>query len=163
MGYFVKLVQSTFRIPKTQEALNALKEINQKWHSLKRGGSSSGDKWFSWMPADYDRTVRSVKAVFDLLGFETAETEDSVLLVDYDNKRGQEDLFLAAIASLVAEGSFVDWRGEDDEEFRHLVKNGKLWMQTKANGEWEEPLPFTFTMYCFEGDFQVKVVDPYTL
>lgn len=132
MGYYIRLVESTFAVPETTEVLDVLKAMNTDpdMHELKRGGSSTKDgwtaRWFSWMPENYHDEVDNVEQVFGLLGFETRLDGGMVHLIDYDNKTGQEDLFLAAVAPFVAEGSFIEFHGEDDAMWRYVVRDGRL-------------------------------------
>jgi hypothetical protein len=143
MGYYVTLEDADFRIPENDNVLNVLKALNGR-NDLKTGGSWAGGKrtrvWFAWMPEDYDKTVRSVSEVFNLLGFHT-DTESSdgeyVSLVGYDSKSGSEDYFIAAVAPFVANGSYLSWRGEEGERWRQTVKDGKINAQY-ATTVWSE-------------------------
>lgn len=137
MGYYITLEESTFalRDEHKEAALETLKALNAPSNNhLKRGGSFAGggktEHWFSWMPADYDKTVTSLEEVFVLLGFEVGEAPDgAMLLVGYDTKTGQEDLFLGAIAPLVEDGTYLQFVGEDGDRYRYVFKDGK--METK--------------------------------
>lgn len=119
MGYYIQLTDSDWLLPVQhyEEAFRRLKALNHKPGIEKRGGSwESGGKteeWFSWMPADYDKTVKTVREIFELLGFSCSETEEGLRLTGYDNKTGQEELFLAEISDLVSPKSFLIWRGEE--------------------------------------------------
>lgn len=132
MGYCVNLIDADFKIPETTDVLQALKDLNHQPGIEKNGGSYGPNgvrvKWFSWMPPDYDQTVTSVQEVFDLLGFETDTSDPSyVALVGYDNKSGQEELFLETVAPYMCIGSHVTWRGEDGALWKHVVDlQGKL-------------------------------------
>lgn len=135
MGYFVTITEADFQIPEREDVLQVLKDLNHDPSVIKRGsGWQNGQKigsWFSWMPENYDEHVTSVKEVFELLGFDTREHEDTggnrlVELVGYDSKIGQEDLFLMAVAPFVSEGNYINWRGEDGALYRHEVRDGAL-------------------------------------
>lgn len=136
MGYYVELVESTFEIPadKLDEALNRLKALNHDPNVEKRGGSwgpgGKTESWFSWMDSDYDQKVTSAAEVFTMLGFEVDQGEDgSIILAGYDNKSGQEDLFIDAVKDLAVTGWFMVWRGEDGYTWRHTadgIQRGKL-------------------------------------
>lgn len=143
MGYYVVLEDSDWRIPESEEVLNVLKDLNKLDH-LKTGGSWEGGKqtrrWFAWMPENYDETVKSVAEVFNLLGFETdTESYDGeyVGLTYYNSKTGSEDIFIEAVAPFVADGSYLSWRGEEGERWRHEVRNGKL-VTLSATTVWSE-------------------------
>ena len=146
MGYFVSTKEVSFVIPKGKldEAYKAVCELNQHNH-LKRGGRWPREEkegphdgiWFSWMPWDYPEFFKDLKEVLNGVGFETEYTEDGGLdILYYDSKSGQEQLFLGALAPFVAEGSFIEWMGEDQTFWRDFVKDGKLIQQT-PNITWE--------------------------
>lgn len=111
-------------------AFAVLKALNGR-DDLKHGGSYSGGKttakWFSWMPADYDKTVNSLKDIFDLLGFED-NTEDGlgVRLGRYDQKRGQEMLFLQVAAPYIRKDSYMICKGEDGSRWRYDFDGKKM-------------------------------------
>ena len=122
MGYFVRIIESTARIPKAhlQRAYEKMCALNTTHHNLKRGGSHQGGKktasWFSWMDADYPSTCKDAQAILDMLGFYTEYDESGDLLITgYDNKTGQEDLFLDTIEN-EATGS-ITWLGEGGERW----------------------------------------------
>lgn len=140
MGYFVTLTSADWVIPETPEVLAAIHRMDAEWDELKRGGRWSGDgvqeKWFSWMPADLS-TLTSVRDVFTTLGFETSTVDESAVgLWGYDNKTGQEELFLAAVVPFVKDGSYTEWRGEDGEIWRYKADDGKL-MYEQASLVWD--------------------------
>ena len=137
MGYYVNITGGEVRIPKENlaEAYRLMCELNQR-DDLKNGGSWGGEndsrsprpagldyhpgKWFSWMDANYPATCADAKAVLTAIGFDLMEDGDGTLVVwGYDNKTGQEELFLNSIAHLCDEGSFHEWRGEDGAMWRH--------------------------------------------
>lgn len=136
MGYFVETTGIDFTIPKENldDAYRAMCELNRD-DSKKEGGyfggkpedisgstsvSTSPDKWFSWMSWDYDVECENAAEIFSMLGFEVDENEDgSLSLIRYDNKTGQEALFLEAVAPYVQPGSFINWVGEDGFFFCH--------------------------------------------
>lgn len=50
--------------------------------------------------------------------------DGDLLLVSYDSKIGQEDLFLEAIAPF-SEG-YIEWVGEDGDRWRNVVSDGRV-------------------------------------
>ncbi len=127
MGYYIELIDSNFTIPadKLDEALEILKRLNVDTPAeQKRGGSWGGSgrtaSWFSWMPEDYDKTVTSAAEVFELLGFHVKTSDDGALSLEgYDNKTGQEDLFINAVSHLANDDWHLTWRGEDGDTWRN--------------------------------------------
>lgn len=147
MGYYVRMTGGDFVVPETPEVLAAIHEMDTKFHHLKRGGCHVGgektESWFSWMPPLH--TLESVNAVFTALGFEIGETPEGICLIDYDNKTGQEDLFLAVVAPFVKDGSWLEWRGEDDEMYRFTVRGGALTVaKPMATVTWSDESPYAY-------------------
>ena len=148
MGYYITLTGSSFTIPKEKldDAYKALCELN-KHDELKRGGSygpredgSYGrtEVWFAWMDGDYPSKCKNAEEVFNALGFETSETSEGALSLDYyESKTGDEDCFLDAVAPFVDLGSTLEWRGEDGEMWRDLF-NGKTRSRQSAVIGWKE-------------------------
>jgi len=134
MGYFVKIKKSSYFIPaeNVDEAYDRFVKLND-FDEAKRGGQWGGElsnrdprpegmnyhpsRWYSWMPADYPSECVDAEHVLEHLGFDVILGEDNktIFIVDYDNKSGQEDIFLDAIYDL-AKGQ-IDWVGEDDLEW----------------------------------------------
>ena len=142
MGTYVKLLDGDWRIPETVEVLAKLKEMPTKLRGLKRGGSSRGESWFSWINDSVILNAKSVKEIFEYLGFEVDTSDPAyVSLLDYDNKTGQEDIFLAVVAPSVAEGSYLNWKVEDDSLYRYSVENKAMYV-----GD-ENPLSFRSELF----------------
>lgn len=148
MGYYVSIYEGEIVIPKKNlsEAYKRMCALNDH-DALKRGGQWGGDldsnaprpeglnyhpsRWFSWMDADYPSKCADAKAVFDELGFDMEVMDNGDLRVyGYDNKTGQEDIFLGAISDLCEKGSFLVWRGEDGDSWRQEF--GDTLMVTKS-------------------------------
>jgi len=121
MGYYVQIESSTFMLKKEdyEEAYKAMCALNQ-FDRVKRGGSmyydeDTGDKkenkWFSWMLPNYPDVHNTAIDILTELGFEINTSETGLEIGGYDNKTGQEDLFLEAICPW-ATGN-IEWLGED--------------------------------------------------
>ena len=142
MGYYVELIESTAVLLEENlaEAYERMCALNDR-DDLKCGGSYGpngvNERWFSWMDANYPAVCKDVKAVFEMLGFDVGATYDAsgneigLHLVGYDNKTGQEDLFLDTVGDLLS-GVMV-WRGEDGAMWRETydgtgrnVKQGRV-------------------------------------
>ena len=171
MGYYVDLVEADFSIPESEEVLSALREMPKKYYSVMRGGSSNGDKWFSWINNEEIEKAENAQSIFEALGFECETGEYSqkgtFSLKGYNSKTGQEDLFLAVVAPFMIEDSYTEWRGEDGELWRYTVKNKKLTVQS-ARVEWNYPEDFKVQAYFSTGSFDDKTfrthslnIDPY--
>lgn len=122
MGYNVRTIKSTAHIPAANldTAYQAMCALNTTHHNQKRGGSWSGGqetgRWFSWMDENYPDTCQDAQAILEQLGFETQYADNGdLLLVSYDSKTGQEDLFLEAIQNLAL--GRIHWLGEDGNTY----------------------------------------------
>lgn len=143
MGYYVNTEDINVIVPKDllEPAYKAVLALNDQ-DDLKRGGSFGAERkyWFSWMPEDLT-TLSDLREVFTELGFENTDYNDKgdLVLGHYNNKTGQEDIFLYAIAPFVQENSYVIWKGEDDTYWKHEFRDGKM---LTYNGEvelkWDE-------------------------
>jgi hypothetical protein len=129
MGYYVSITYSDFRIPakNIDEAYKRLCDLNQ-YDDIKRGGMYGGEtdgrnprpegmnyhpgKWFSWMYPDYPDHLTTLSDILQELGFELIFVDNGDIIINgYDNKAGQEDLFLDEISDL-CDGA-IHWVGED--------------------------------------------------
>jgi hypothetical protein len=139
MGYYVKgtgnVLISKENLAAAYDALMALQDAPDE---SKSGGAWSGgtytQRWYSWMPADL-RSLPDTKAVFDELGFDTVYQENGdLLIIAYDNKTGQEELFFAAAAPFITTNSEMYWEGEDGLLYKWEFVDGKMiWLDGYAN------------------------------
>lgn len=155
MGYFVEIVESSYYIPaeNIEEVYRRFVNLNDN-DLIKRGGGGHNSwdvgiydnrpaglnfhpaKWFSWMGADYPSECKDAGEVLIALGFEimTGEDGEGIFITGYDNKTGQEDIFLDSIFDLSR--GVIKWRGEDD----------KVWFTVA--GEYEGILEKTSKMHA---------------
>jgi len=151
VGYYVNTVNHNILLRKQDmdKAYKAMCDLNQR-DDLKSGGTWGGDgvsakdprpeglhyhpsKWFSWMDANYPDKCKDFNSILVELGFETTYDDDGNLVgVHYDNKIGSEQHFFHAIAPYMADGSYIDWQGEDGAFWRWGFRNGKM---TMVDGE----------------------------
>lgn len=148
MGYYITLEDAEFAIEAENlpAVFEALCELNSH-NNIKSGGrygavSGHGpvvegephpDKWFAWMPWNYDTTCKSVQEIFKTLGFGTdMDSENRLRLIDYDSKTGDEDYFLTACAPYAVNPynsdhpAMLGWRGEDGIRYRNYFINGEM-------------------------------------
>lgn len=129
MGYYIEILESTAAVKGKylEEAYKAACDLNKR-DDLKRGGSyHSGKKtasWFSWMDENYPETCKNVQEILEQLGFDTRKKDGDILITGYDNKSGQEELFLKTLAPYM-DGAIV-WQGEENERWKHTFKDGNL-------------------------------------
>lgn len=137
MGYYVRIHSADWEIEDNPRSLQAMRAMPKKYKSIQRGGSSDGEKWFSWISDDIIENAKCVEDVFKYLGFETepGDKPNTFKLTGYDSKTGQEDLFLAVMSPWTTEGSHLEWEGEDGERWRFFIQNGKM-HQMRAVIQW---------------------------
>lgn len=116
MGYYVAAMNSSCMIPTANidAAYAAMCALSAK-PDLMSGGSYKDGKIvsrnFAWMDADYAIKCANAEEILNELGFYTETDDDGLWITDYDNKSGDEDVFLDAI-SPYAKG-MIEWEGED--------------------------------------------------
>ena len=146
MGYYVDTAEQSMLIKKDQfdNCYKAMCKINDN-DDVKRGGgwNNSGvtsedprpkelnyhpAKWFSWMNADYPNTCKNMIEILQALGFEEIRfnKEGDLIHLGYSSKAGQEDLFFDAIGPFVEKGSYLNWRGEDNEIWQWAFDGNKM-------------------------------------
>ena len=120
MGYFVEIEGSTAVIPAAnlERAYEKMCALNTTHDHKKTGGNNHGGRWFAWMDANYPDTCKDAQDVLEALGFYTHYENGNLHIDGYDNKTGQEDLFLHSIADDVT--GKIEWRGEDGERWTTL-------------------------------------------
>lgn len=149
MGYYIDLADSDWEITESPESLATVREMPVKYHAIKRGGSSNGEKWFSWMNDTDIETAETVETVFNQLGFETEKVDGGFRLTAYNSKTGQEDLFLAVMAPFTKNGSYIEWRGEDGAQWKHEVRDGRMFI-SDCEIVWTHSRPYTYWHYDLE-------------
>jgi hypothetical protein len=102
MGTYI-YIRGTLTIKKSQidDAMKAIKDLNNH-DELKRGGSKT-EKWFAWVPEDYDQKVETLEDVFSMvLGFDMSidnENDDKITYsFNYSDKWGQHEVFFVTLA-----------------------------------------------------------------
>jgi hypothetical protein len=145
MGYFVRTLQSDFRIKEEnfEKAYDALVALNDN-DEIKSGGSYGGDgisadsprpagkthhpaRWFSWMDANYPEKYEDLPSILEALGFELLiEKGVGIRAIFYDSKIGDEVHFLRALAPFVEDNSYLLWSGEDGATWGQVFVGGKM-------------------------------------
>lgn len=164
MGYYISTPDSSFCI--RTENLPRFFELAEQMLTPKAleenasGGSYSEGKqhkwWYSWV--DTDRALEAIKSnnireVFAEWGYDlhlvNEENGESICYLNIrggEAKIGDEEKFFAAIAPIVEDGSFINCRGEDGEEWRWMWENGKFFVQNVSHKEvfYTDPVEITF-------------------
>ena len=85
--------------------------------------------------------VSPVQALAEVLGdngFEVSDTAAGVRIEWYNDKSCNEGSVLVALAPFVAEGSFMEWRGEEGERWRDVVRSGAVVHQFVESVNWAD-------------------------
>ena len=149
MGYYIDLTDAEWEITESPESLATVREMPVKYHHIKRGGSSNGEKWFSWMNDTDIENAETVESVFNQLGFETETVDGGFKLTGYNSKTGQEDLFLAVMAPFTKHGSYIEWRGEDGALWAYHIKDGRMY-RLESEIRWTDATPYAYWHYDLE-------------
>lgn len=160
MGYYVSMHSSDWEITESPELLAVLKEMPTRYHAIKRGGSSNGESWFSWVNDEEFVNATSCQDIINAFGFETSESNGVVSIDGYNNKNGQEDLLLAVLAPFVKEGSQMEWSGEEGERWLWVVRGGKMWTCQETR-TWDDPIPYKYGHYDAYTNDEGKIVGTY--
>ena len=161
MGYYVRTTDSKVFLDKKyfDDVYNKMCELNN-FDELKRGGSYGGNqdsdpsdkynrsKWFSWMDYNYPETCKDMHAILTQVGF-NCEYDDQGNLVElyYDeNKTGNEDYFLCCLAGYIEDGSFLTFKGEEDDDYyRFVFQNGEMYRQQgRIEIVWDQSSKYEF-------------------
>lgn len=130
-------------IPK---AVQAVKDLNKR-DDLKRGGSSRGQKWFSWIPENYEDQINSIEDIFGKLhGWDVevqTENDDEITYsFYYSDKWGQHEVFFVAMAPYL-ESFLID---HTCEEFNYDEQKWTITMDpvTKTVHELQPTVTITY-------------------
>lgn len=113
MGYTVVTEQVDFAIPadNVRAALAVLKGTDQ-------------------IPAADDQCAEALASAIADYGFDVVELPGGAVAINcYCDKSINQDDLVLLLARFAPNGSFIEWRGEDDERWRYLVHNGQLHVQ----------------------------------
>lgn len=141
MGYYIGTEDVEIFLDKKyfDDVYKKMCELND-FHELKRGGSFGantdeveGDryprnKWFSWMEYNYPEIYSDMNSILVALGFDIEYDKDGNLVgLGYWDKSGNEDYFFSCFAGFVKDGSFINMKGEEtDDYYRYIFKDGKM-------------------------------------
>lgn len=141
MGYYVCTIDSSIFLDKNHfdSVYQKMCELNNH-DELKRGGSYPAsnhtekynpNKWFSWMPYDYPDQYADMLKILVALGFDYKLDDDGNLvdLVYEYNKTGNEDYFLCCFAGYIRPGSYITFKGEDEEYYRYTFDETHMFLE----------------------------------
>ncbi len=152
MGYYIDASAIEWVVPESAEVLERIKEMPKRMKRIQRGGGNN-ESWFSWVNDKERLEATSVRDVFHAFGFDTTETKDgSFEISGYSSKIGQEELLLYVVAPFCADGSYIEWRGEDGEEWKFEVVKGQM-MRSEMVKNWDAPVPYQYWHYGSVGEW----------
>lgn len=153
MGYYVHTTAVSFRIKKENldAAFKAACELNWR-NDLKRGGRYGAgrpdplpegpNEWvcFSWVDWNYHKTCKDLAEVMSQFRFGVEfDSRGDIVDLSFDSKTGNEDELLEAIAPFVEPGSYIEWRGEEDDIWRNGFYDGNMTTQQgRLVEQWED-------------------------
>lgn len=142
MGYYVYTTDVDIFLDKNkfEDVYKKMCELND-YDDLKRGGSYGGNdevtnerynknKWFSWMDYNYPETCKNMEEVLTQVGFQMEfDDEGNLINLMYDyNKTGNEEYFLMCLAGYVKDGSYISFKGEEDDHYyRFIFENNRMY------------------------------------
>jgi len=142
MGYYVTIEDSNLVIPADKVAdayellcaLNADNTIKGGWRGDWRDNEHDNGPdervWFSWMPWNYPELYATTEQILDVLGFEFSSDDNGIAIFGYDNKIGDEEHFIAALAPILTSAddrpAQIVWRGEDGIVWRQIAIDGAM-------------------------------------
>ena len=144
MGYCVHTTNVSFFIKKENfdAAFKAACELN--WRNDLKGGGTYGpgrpnplpkgpNEWccFSWVDWNYHETCKHLFDVLNEFGFDYIEQDEegNIVGLSFDSKTGDEEKLLDAIAPFIHPGSYIEWRGEEDDIWRNVFYDGVMTTQ----------------------------------
>ena len=144
MGYYITIESEDIFLDKKYftDVYARMCELNDH-DELKRGGSFgsnndavdgerySKNKWFSWMSYNYPDTCPDMESILAALGFDTDYDSDGNLVgLRYSDKTGSEDYFLSCFAGFIKAGSYIEFSGEETEDYyRYLFDDKNMFLQ----------------------------------
>lgn len=133
MGYYVNQIDSKFHIKKENydNVLNAIKNTSLEINKMS-GGSSSGQKWFSWVDMKELSESKTIFEAFDCWRWEVDEDEFGINNIQFNGEKlGDEQVLFEAIASYVEKDSYIAMVGEDGDNWRWYF-NGEACEEQKG-------------------------------
>ena len=136
MGYYMSQRAGKICIKKENfvAALAAIKALATKPEQM-GGGSSTGEKWYSWVTTNDFLKANSLEDALGAWRWSCSISEDTGDLVELNfdgEKLGNDEILLEAIAPFVEPGGYLEMSGEDDALWRWKFDGKKL---TEVHGE----------------------------
>jgi hypothetical protein len=141
MGYYIE-GEGYLKIKDEALFWKRVELLHSYENELGRGGSSSGEVWYSWMNDDchleYEKD-RDIEGYFNAWGFKVVSynPDEMELELSYDSKAGQEDWMLMAVAPAMV-GTF-NFRGEDGAQWMFTFNEDKPMVQRVSTPTWDQP------------------------
>ena len=147
MGYYVSIIDHNLFIDKKHfgAIYDKMCELNDH-DELKRGGGGpvresyegryNPNKWFSWMDYNYPETCSNLQEILNQIGFDIQYDDyGNIAGLSYDNKTGNEDYFLACFAGFVPNGNYIEFLGEETNDYYRFYYIDNKCLLQRANVE----------------------------
>jgi len=146
MGYEITQRGAVFGMQKEnfEPCLQAIKALADRVQFLASGENSMGDRWYSWVNTEKFVSAKTLEEALEEWGWEIqlAEDGDAYFLQFVNEKLGDDEVLLNAIAPYVEDGSYIEIAGEDADWWRWVFKGGKMFEITPEI-TWPEPQEIT--------------------
>ena len=147
MGYHMQVegIEFLIREKSKKKALEAIKSLdpnNGSGGHWEPGGRKT-ESWFSWVDTKELMSAETLEAALEAWGWPPYPPEPSdgdITGLTFEGEKLGDDVHLfSAIAPYVEDGSYIRMRGEDNEVWRWLFKDGKCLEQGAIiTFEWPE-------------------------
>ena len=139
MGYYMQQTDSLFTIKAENKAkaLEAIKALAERVDTDGSGGSSTGERWYSWVTTSEFVEAESLKEAVKAWRW-NLDMDDvgNVYGICFEGEKlGDDEILFRAIAPYVEEGSFIQMSGEDGCLWRWSF-DGKECIEKSAQIEW---------------------------
>lgn len=151
MGYYTQLVNVDVRFKEGTDMDAALQHVKDTMFTdeallayatggrYPKTGDVAADTWYAWTNTNVCRNATELDTILKEF-FDEAElvTVDGLieLRAQHDNKKGQEDLLMQALAPFLTDDSSMEWVGEDHERYMWEF-DGTTMVEKYATLVWE--------------------------
>jgi hypothetical protein len=85
------------------------------------------------MDYNYPETCKDLIEILNQIGFDIVYNDNGDLVgLSYSNKTGNEDYFLSCFAGFTPSGSFIEFKGESDDDFYRFLFDKDVMIKQQA-------------------------------
>jgi hypothetical protein len=123
MGYCIELIESNFVIEKsnTTNIVNALKDF------AKNFTDEYNDDRIMWVDKENIIDSDNIEEIFEEIRYPLIKDNNENYTIDYfcGEKLGDDFEIFKVIAPYIVDGSYLEYLGEDGEQWKYIFKNGE--------------------------------------